>query len=164
MFILVLGNPVDGFKYEGLFTNTISATEYGELSYPDTEWWIAPIHIIPLIAKENNKYNNHIAKIADVLNELLVAINTNDIKAARTYSVGLAANATDLYNELCEGDSIPKGYNGHSGAGEDAPLPPINAICSCGHLWSEHTQNVHRTWVCSKCNCRNMNVPSEIPN
>lgn len=43
MHILVIGNPVEGFRFEGLFTNEATAAEYGELAYPGTEWWVAPL-------------------------------------------------------------------------------------------------------------------------
>jgi ribosomal protein L37AE/L43A len=32
----------------------------------------------------------------------------------------------------------------------------------CDHPWSEHTQNVHGTWVCQQCNCRTLAQPAEV--
>jgi hypothetical protein len=99
MYILVLGNPIDGFKFEGPFATGSEAIEYGEGRYPQIEWWT--VLLMP------------------------------------------------------PGDEV------------EQPIAPImgqNLYCSCGHLWSEHTQNVHRTYVCSKCQCRGMNPPSENPN
>jgi hypothetical protein len=43
MFILVIGNPMDGLAFEGLFTTTQDAVKYGEKEYSNTEWWVAPL-------------------------------------------------------------------------------------------------------------------------
>ena len=43
MFILVIGNPVDGFEYEGLFVKKEDAIAHGERYYANTEWWAAPL-------------------------------------------------------------------------------------------------------------------------
>ena len=47
MYILVIGNPMDGFKFEGLFTSTQDAIAYGEIHYAATEWWTAHLALKP---------------------------------------------------------------------------------------------------------------------
>ena len=39
-FILITGNPVDGFLYIGTFKNGSYALEYAELHLKDAEYWI----------------------------------------------------------------------------------------------------------------------------
>jgi len=41
MWILIGGNPVDGFSFEGPFDSREAAIERGEELGPD--WWIAPL-------------------------------------------------------------------------------------------------------------------------
>ena len=43
MHILVVGNPIDGFMFEGLFVKKEDAAAHGERYYADTEWWVAPL-------------------------------------------------------------------------------------------------------------------------
>ena len=109
MFILVIGNPIDGFKFEGLFVKMEDAIAYGEGRFPNTEWWIAP-----LVLKLNTEYGEHIKKEIEEVNEVL--------------------------------DEEDK-----------------NLRCPCSHTWDQHVQNVHGIYVCTQCNCRGSDRPSEIP-
>lgn len=52
MYILVLGNPIEGFKFEGLFTSTQDAIAYGEKHHGATEWWTAYLTL-------NKEYEEH---------------------------------------------------------------------------------------------------------
>jgi hypothetical protein len=97
MYILVIGTPISGFNFEGLFSTEAEAAEYGEQIYPGTEWWVSSI-----------------------------AIKHKPVPRIR-------------------------------GAGESTSIETNNKInnkCVCGHYWADHHQNVHRAWVCSKCQCR----------
>ena len=96
MYILVIGNPMEGFEFVGPFASQVEAAAYGEQTFTNIEWWTAEIISVG-------------------------EVNTN------------------------------------------TTLQPINAICSCGHPWTDHVQNVHRVWVCTQCGCRNMNPPSGFP-
>jgi len=93
MYILVLGNVVDGFKFKGLFSSTVEANSYGEDWYADTEWWVVAVDMVHPIDIDIETINN-------------------------------------------------------------------KNICSCGHLWSNHEQNIHRIYVCRECNCRTNAGPS----
>lgn len=42
-FIIVAGNPVDGFKYYGTYPDRESAAEAASVEISDTEWWIAEL-------------------------------------------------------------------------------------------------------------------------
>lgn len=45
-FIVVLGNPLDGFGFIGPFPSRQSAETWMEMhdnDYPDAEWWVAPL-------------------------------------------------------------------------------------------------------------------------
>jgi hypothetical protein len=46
MYILILGNPINGFEFVGLFDGIEDVVEYGEKTYPDVKWWVAPIEIV----------------------------------------------------------------------------------------------------------------------
>lgn len=39
-FILITGNPIDGFLYIGTFKDSSDAIEYAELHLKHTEYWI----------------------------------------------------------------------------------------------------------------------------
>jgi hypothetical protein len=41
-FLIVAGNPVDGFSFIGPFEGRLAAIDYGE-QFADGDWWIAPI-------------------------------------------------------------------------------------------------------------------------
>lgn len=44
MFIVIVGNPIGGFEYEGPFATNEEACEYGN-NHPDVggDWWVAPL-------------------------------------------------------------------------------------------------------------------------
>lgn len=125
MYILVIGTPVDGFRFEGLFTNETTATEYGELAYPNTEWWVA---------------------------QLVLRLKTG-------FDYGESAGEPTTVIKVIEDEPTLTRDNFIAETLGPAPLNTTNN-CSCGHLWADHTQNVHGTWVCTQCNCRNMNNPT----
>jgi hypothetical protein len=185
MYILVTGTPIEGFNFDGLFTNELSATTFGELKYPNKEWWIAPITLKNIPIGEEDFWFD-VQAITNLLFDLTESLNHKDMAASRLNAVSIANYATKLYNEIVlsvdkNASILSQGYNGHAGAGEDAPIQdkvvmtehgPVfqaeeltaHGYCVCGHSWSQHTQNVHRTWVCTQCTCRGMNPPSENPN
>jgi hypothetical protein len=39
MYILITGDPVEGFEYHGPFTDEHEAISYGEKHFPDSYWW-----------------------------------------------------------------------------------------------------------------------------
>jgi hypothetical protein len=39
MYILIVGDPVEGFTYHGPFKDEHEAVSYGEQHYSDTSWW-----------------------------------------------------------------------------------------------------------------------------
>ncbi len=41
MYILITGNPVDGFHFVGPFLEINDANEHAEIFYKNNEWWIA---------------------------------------------------------------------------------------------------------------------------
>lgn len=43
MFLVITGNPVDGFNYYGPFVERIDALEYVSAQYGDVEWWISKL-------------------------------------------------------------------------------------------------------------------------
>jgi hypothetical protein len=44
-FVLIRGNPVDGFEYIGPFPGRQHAAQYGNTDpHTDADWWIAPLH------------------------------------------------------------------------------------------------------------------------
>lgn len=44
--ILVVGNPCDGFTFYGPMNR--EAAETAAESYDNTDWWIAPLHLVDL--------------------------------------------------------------------------------------------------------------------
>lgn len=42
-YIVVIGNPVDGFVYSGPFDDSAEAVSFGECVDKGTEWWVAPL-------------------------------------------------------------------------------------------------------------------------
>jgi hypothetical protein len=42
-FIIVTGNPVDGFAFYGSFSDREQASEHASINLKDANWWIAPI-------------------------------------------------------------------------------------------------------------------------
>jgi len=45
MYIVVLGNPVDGFTFWGPFRNVEDAIDWAERSVLTTSWWIADLNV-----------------------------------------------------------------------------------------------------------------------
>lgn len=43
MFILVVGNPINGLTFMGPFDSSEEATEFAETSFKKEEWWVAPL-------------------------------------------------------------------------------------------------------------------------
>ena len=43
MFILVVGNPVEGVEFYGPFPSNDSALTWAERNLGDHAWWIAPL-------------------------------------------------------------------------------------------------------------------------
>lgn len=45
-FVIVTGNPVDGFEFYGPFADTIHACEVGntDAHFSDVDWWTAEVH------------------------------------------------------------------------------------------------------------------------
>jgi hypothetical protein len=43
MFILITGDPVEGFEYHGPFISHEEAAIYGERHYSDGYWWTTPL-------------------------------------------------------------------------------------------------------------------------
>lgn len=39
-FILIVGNPIEGFMYVGPFEDGDRANEYGQTHLEDAEWWV----------------------------------------------------------------------------------------------------------------------------
>ena len=42
LYIIITGNPVQGFTYQGPFTGRDVASDYGEY-ITDTDWWLAEL-------------------------------------------------------------------------------------------------------------------------
>lgn len=42
-YIVVLGDPVDGFTYYGPFADYDDAMEYAQTECGECSWWIAPL-------------------------------------------------------------------------------------------------------------------------
>lgn len=94
MYILVIGNPIDGLTFNGLFARKEDATSYGEHFHPNEEWWI-----VPLVIKE--KESNHpLQKLANILYNLIVSTNNDDIINAHIYALALANQAIELHTKL----------------------------------------------------------------
>ena len=45
MYIIIIGNPVDGFGYTGMFETRGEAIAYAEEEYRTVEWWVAPLEL-----------------------------------------------------------------------------------------------------------------------
>lgn len=41
--IVIIGDPVDGFRYYGPFPNWDEASDWTETDCRDCDWWIAPL-------------------------------------------------------------------------------------------------------------------------
>lgn len=43
MTIIVLGDPVDGFRYIGPFVTSAEAMHHAELAHPNDTWWVVDL-------------------------------------------------------------------------------------------------------------------------
>lgn len=57
MFIFVVGTPMGGFQFHGLFDTEAKAEEYGEAIYPNVEWWVAPMTVLNAISVDSDGTN-----------------------------------------------------------------------------------------------------------
>lgn len=44
MFIIVIGNPVDGFEFFGAFETKYEAIDEAGLRFKHCDWWVAVLH------------------------------------------------------------------------------------------------------------------------
>jgi hypothetical protein len=47
MFIVITGNPLDGFNHYGPFNTLDEALRWGEDYYAGGDWWITKLSLIP---------------------------------------------------------------------------------------------------------------------
>jgi hypothetical protein len=51
-FIIVTGNPVDGFTFYGSFPDREQAAEHAAINLDGEDWWIAPIEDAGILEEE----------------------------------------------------------------------------------------------------------------
>lgn len=64
-FVVIRGNPVDGFSVEGVFDTPADATEYAD-SNLDKPWWVMPLDVVtPIPFRLTGPLRDSIADIVE---------------------------------------------------------------------------------------------------
>lgn len=97
MFIVITGNPVDGFSYFGPYENAQDATDDAGEAVLALDWWVAPL----LSVDELNDPNGDAAELPDPTPPPVITVTYESV--TRSFPVGwpLSQALVDAYEAAC---------------------------------------------------------------